>query len=131
MIFCLNADLFVKVFNEMYDGDNSEDIHKTRGRFKQLPVQDQLISGLGFGFSACVMFYGLMIIVLNDMSHLLINIEQLQFLKSSVMALLLTTLLEMWSTAMWALKGALLSSFNCLVLSKVESTLSKLLRDLR
>ena len=68
-------------------------------------------------------FYGLIVIILNDMSHL-INVEQLQFRKSSAVAILLTTLLEMWSTAIWFAKTGFLISFNCLVLSKVASTLA-------
>ena len=130
MIFCRNSDLFVKVFNEMYDHDNNEDVHKTNRRFRQLPVQEQLVTGMGLLFAECVIFYFVMILIMNDMSHLLINMEQLQFLKSSVIAILLTTLLEIWSASMWAPKGGFLSQFNCLVLSKVESTLNKLLRDL-
>ena len=132
MIFCFNSDLFVKVFNEIYDNDSGEDnVSKPYRRFRQLPVQGQLVSGIGFITCGVTVFYGLMVVLLNDMSHLLINFEKLQFLKSSTISVLLTTLPEIWSFGMWLLKIGFLLSFNCLVLSKVESTLNKLLQDLR
>ena len=131
-IFCLNSDLFVKVFNEMYPHQSShDDVSKPRRRFMQLLVQEQLISGIGFMTCGAAVFYGLMVVCLQDMSHLLINIEQIQFLKSSKIVILLTTLLETWSVAMWVLTVGFFLSLNCLVPSKVYSTLNKLSQDLR
>ena len=131
MIFCLNADLLAMLFNEMFDDGSSDGGSKPHRRFMQLPVKEQLVSFIGIAMCGCITFYGLIVAFLNDMSHLLINVECLQFLQSSAIALLLTTLLEMWSVSMWALKMGFLMSWNCLVMSKLESTLNKLCWALR
>ena len=132
MVFCLNADLLVMVFNDIYiEDDRRADSIKARRKFWQLPAQEQLVSGTGLMFCGGIAFYGPMVVLLNDMSHLLINMEQLEFLKSSMVAILLTTLLELWSIAMWLLKLGFLLSCNCLVLSKVASMLAKLTRALQ
>ena len=116
-IFCINPDLLAKVFNEMYDQDSSDDGSKVRRKHAQLSVQEQIISGNGFLSCAGVILYGLSAFILNDMPDLLINIEQLQFLKSSKIAVLLTNLLEMWFWVRnyddsWAFKIANVSRFS-------------------
>ena len=131
-IFCLNPDLLVKVFNEMYSRDeSSSDLSRKTRRFATLCVQEQLVTASVFLASCCVIAYGVLVILLNDMSHLLINIEPFAFFKSSTIIVALTTLAELWWDTFWCIKTGFLVSFNCLVLSKTESTLTKLLRGLR
>ena len=134
LIYGFNSDLLAKVFNEMYYQDSSgcdPNQQRRRRKLRQLPAHEQLITQIGFMCGGGILFYGLLVLALNDMSHLLVNIEQLQFFKSSMIAVLFMTLLELWSFGMWTLKGVFLIQFNGLFLAKVESTLSKLSRDLR
>ena len=131
-IFWFNLDLLVKIFGEMYDlNGSSEDRRKACRKWRELPVKENLISGVVHMTSGCVILYGLTVVFLNGMSHLLRNSEQLQCFKSSKIAVLLTNLLEIWSVAVWIVKLGFLLSCNCLVLSKVESILNKLSSDLR
>ena len=120
-IYHYEGDLFVKVFNELYDTHHDA---RTRRPLRKLTVQELLVFGAAMiGTGAVVMYTGL-VILLNDMAHLLINNSNLEFLKSSAVAATLTTVLEAWSLAMCALNVGFLLSFNCLVLSKLEVTIN-------
>ena len=125
MIYGFNSDLPLRVLNEMYDSSEDE-ASKARRRLRTLPVLEQLISGIGFMGGGGVLFYGIILLFLNDMSHLLINMELLQFLKSSAIAVLLTTMRGTWLLGIWVTQGVFMISCSCLILSKVETTLNKL-----
>ena len=130
MIYGFNSDLPLRVLNEMYDSSEDE-ASKARRRLRTLPVLEQLISGIGFMGGGGVLFYGIILLFLNDMSHLLINMELLQFLKSSTIAVLFKIMLETWSFGIWVTQGVFMISCSCLILSKVETTLNKRSENLR
>ena len=132
LIYCFNGELLVKVFNELFDSSSCpEDESKVRRSFRQLSVQELLVFGIEIIVCGAAIVYGVMVLFLNDMAHLLINIQGLQFLKSSTIPIILTTALEMWSVSMWIFNGGFLLSCNCFVLLKVDSDVTKLSQDIR
>ena len=123
--FQREGGILVKVFHDLYDCDADDPGTRTRPLWK-LSLHELLALGFCIVTPMAAIMYGGMVILLPDMAHLLINNPMLLSWKSSVLAVRTAALLEVWSVAMWVINGGFFLSLNCLVLSKVESTLTQI-----
>ena len=127
-VFQSGGDMLVKVFNELYDcADGTE----TRRSLWKLSLQELLALGFCVIVIGGIVFYGGMVILFHDMAHLLINNAILLPMKSSALAVIIVTMLEMWSVSMWLVNVGFFMSLNALVLSKMEQTRTKIQKILR
>ena len=123
LVFHTRADVLVKVFNELYDCGEGV---TTRRPLWKLSMQELLALGFSILIPAGIVLYGGMVIVFDDMAHLLINNAMLRSMKSSAVAVMIATLLELWSAATWFVNVGFFMTLNSLVLSKMESALPKI-----
>ena len=130
MIFAFqkHGDIMVKVFNELYDRADAAAARRQPWKFS---LQELLALGFCISVAVQTVCYGGLVFLLDDMAHLLINNRMLQSLKSSALAVMIAGMLEMWSVAMWLVNVGFFMSLNSLVLSKMESALSKISALLR
>ena len=117
-IFLFQRDIVVKVFNELYDSKTED---KEIRPLKKLSLQEMLALGSGIIVTGCVTFYFFMLILMHDMAHLLINNPHLKFLRTSAIAVAISTLIETWTVAIWVLNVGFFLQLNALVLSKLEA----------
>ena len=119
LTFHFQRDLLVKVFNELYGPNgNTEGGRRT---LRKLSLQDLLALGSGMLFTGFLIMYLFMVILMNDMAHLLVNSPHFKYLRSSTAAVVVSTLLEAWTLAMWALNLGFFLTLSSLVLSTMES----------
>ena len=128
-VFCFKRQVLATIFNELYDGGYGSSSPR---QLWNPSVQELLAFGAQFIAAGAAILYTLMIIILNDMPHLLMNNPLLQWLKPCTgISILISALLEAWSVSIWILNAEFLLSLSCLVMSKVESDIGKLLNNLR
>ena len=127
-VFHTRADILVKIFNELYDCDNGV---TTRRPLWKLSVQEFLALGFSVVMPVVILLYGGMVVILDDMAHLLINNAILLPLKSSALVVTIATVLEIWSVTMWTINIGFFMTCNCLVLAKMETALPKISAQLR
>ena len=126
--FHFQRDILVKVFNELYDPKVGNNARRPLGK---LSLQELLALASGIMLVGCVISYVLMMILMNDMAHLLINNPYVKPLRSWLVAVVISTLVETCSVAIWAVNVGFLLQLNCLVLSKMESMGKSILANLR
>ena len=118
-------DLLIKIFNELYDRKGWQG-RKVVRKFRDLSGQELLALGAGIVFGCIAVMYMGIVVIFHDMPQLVINSPLLRVPKSSLTAVVLLTMLETWVLSVWTFNLGFFVALNCLVISKVEDTLSKM-----
>ena len=118
-----------KIFNELYSSKDEQTVKRPLWKLK---FQDLLPLGAGPICVGAIAVYAGLIILMDDMAHLLLNNPMLKMSESCAVArTAIHVLLETPSVSMWILHIGFFWSMGCLVQLKVQLVLATASRKLR